>query len=98
MVAVKPYGSFGGKEVKQYTLTSATGVEVDIINWGVVVSDWRVPVGGMTRSVVLGFERCDDYPKHSPLFGAVAGRVANLFGGASFDVDGKTYNVPANEG
>ncbi len=98
MVAVKPFGNFDGKQVSQFTLTSATGVEVDIINWGVVVRDWRVPVGGMKRSVVLGFDRFDDYPTHSPHFGAVAGRVANRIAGASFELGGRTYNVPANEG
>ena len=98
MVAVKPFGKFDGKEVMQYTLTSSAGVEVDLINWGVVVRDWRVPVGDKLRSVVLGFESFDDYPAHSPHFGAVAGRVANRIGGASFEVEGKTYKVPANEG
>jgi aldose 1-epimerase len=98
MVAVKPFGTFEGKDVRQFTLTSATGVEVDIINWGVVVRDWRVPVGGALRSVVLGFETFDDYPAHSPHFGAVAGRVANRIAGASFELGGKTYTVPANEG
>ena len=98
MVAVKPFGTFEGKDVTQFTLTSATGVEVDIINWGVVVRDWRVPVGGALRSVVLGFESFDDYPAHSPHFGAVAGRVANRIAGASFELGGKTYTVPANEG
>ncbi len=98
MVAVKPFGTFEGKDVRQFTLTSATGVEVDIINWGVVVRVWRVPVGGALRSVVLGFETFDDYPAHSPHFGAVAGRVANRIAGASFELGGKTYTVPANEG
>jgi aldose 1-epimerase len=98
MVVVTPFGTFGGKQVDQFTLTSAEGVEVDIINWGVVVRDWRVPVKGGKRSVVLGLEKFDDYPKHSPHFGAVAGRVANRIGGASFEVGGKTYKVPANEG
>jgi aldose 1-epimerase len=98
MVAVKPFGTFGGKQVDQFTLTSATGVEVDLINWGVTVRDWRVPVGGKLRSVVLGLEKFDDYPKHSPHLGSLAGRVANRIGGASFELGGKTYKVPANEG
>ena len=98
MVAVKPFGSFRGKQIQQFTLTSATGVEVDIINWGVVVRDWRVPVGGAKRSVVLGFERFEDYPEHSPHFGAIAGRVANRIAGSRFEIEGKTYTVPANEG
>jgi len=99
MVAIKQFGTFEGKRVDQFTLTSSTGVEVDIINWGVVVRDWRVPVkGGGKRSVVLGFDNFDDYPKHSPHFGALAGRVANRIAGASFTLDGKTYNLPANHG
>lgn len=98
MVAVKTFGTFAGRRVDQFTLTSSTGVEVDLINWGVVVRDWRVPVGNSKRSVVLGFDSFDAYPTHSPHFGSLAGRVANRIGGASFEVDGKTYHVPANEG
>ena len=98
MVAVKSFGMFEGKRVDQFTLTSSTGVEVDIINWGVVVRDWRVPVAGGLRSVVLGLDNFDDYPKHSPHLGALAGRVANRIEGASFTLDGKTYALPANEG
>ena len=93
MVAVKKFGSFEGKPVEQFTLTSSTGVEVDLINWGVVVRDWRVPVKGGKRSVVLGFESFDDYPEHSPHFGAVAGRVANRIAGASFTLDGVTHDA-----
>ena len=98
MVAVKTFGTFEGRRVDQFTLASSTGVEVDLINWGVVVRDWRVPVGNGKRSVVLGFDSFDAYPTHSPHFGSLAGRVANRIGGASFEVDGKTYHVPANEG
>ena len=98
MVAVRNFGTHEGRRVDQYTLTSTTGVEVDLINWGVVVRDWRVPVKGGTRSVVLGFDNFDDYPKHSPHFGSLAGRVANRIGGASFELGGKTYTLPANDG
>lgn len=84
MVAVSSFGIFEGKRVDQFTLTSDTGVEVDLLNWGCVVRDWRVPVNGAARSVVLGFDEFDHYPKHSPYFGAVVGRVANRIGGARF--------------
>ena len=97
MVAVSTFGSFEGKRVDQFTLTSDTGVEVDILSWGVVVRDWRVPVAGGKRSVVLGFPQFDNYPQHSPYFGAVVGRVANRIGGAKFELGGKTYAIAANE-
>lgn len=98
MVAVSNFGSFGGRRVDQFRLVSTSGVEVDILSWGVVVRDWRVPVAGSTRSVVLGFEDFAPYPEHSPYFGAVVGRVANRIGGGTFTLDGKTYTTPANEG
>jgi aldose 1-epimerase len=98
MVAVKNFGTYEGRRVDQFTLVSTTGVEVDLINWGVVVRDWRVPVQGGKRSVVLGFEQFGDYPKHSPHFGALAGRTANRVRNASFELSGKTYHLPANHG
>jgi len=98
-IAVRKFGEFGGKRVDAFTLTSDTGVEVDIIGYGVVVRDWKVPVkGGAPRTVVLGFEEFDAYPAHSPHFGSLAGRVANRISTGSFELDGKTYKLDTNEG
>lgn len=90
-------GEWAGKAVDQVSLVSSAGVQVDIMNFGVVVRDWRVPVSGGLRSVVLGFETFDPYPAQSPYFGAIAGRVANRITGAQFELDGKTYTLPAGE-
>jgi aldose 1-epimerase len=96
-IGVEQFGSFAGKPVEQFKLTSATGVEVDIISWGVAVRSWRVPVAsGGKRDVVLGFQGFDAYPEKSPHFGSLAGRVANRISGASFSLDGVTYTTPAN--
>ena len=97
-IAVSTFGEHLGKRVDQFRLTSNTGVTVDIIGYGVAVRDWRVPVAGGERSVVLGFDSMDAYAQHSPHFGSLAGRVANRIKGASFDLNGKTYKLPANEG
>jgi aldose 1-epimerase len=97
-ISISQFGNFKGKRVDQFTLTSDTGVEVDIITYGVAVRDWRVPVDGGKRSVVLGLDKFDDYPAHSPHLGALAGRVANRIGGAAFSIAGKAYRLPANEG
>lgn len=95
-VTVEEFGSFGGKRVEQFKLRSATGVEVDLISWGVTVRDWRVPVAGGLRSVVLGFDSFDSYPAYSPYFGSLAGRVANRIKDATFSLDGKTYKLQSN--
>ncbi|UYO01440.1 MAG: galactose mutarotase [Devosia sp.] len=97
-MSVSSFGEFEGNRVDQFRLVSETGVTVDIIGYGVVVRDWKVPVAGGERSVVLGFDTFDAYPAHSPHLGSLAGRVANRIKGASFDLDGVTYKLPANAG
>ena len=97
-IAVSSFGTYQGKRVDQFRLVSDTGVTVDIIGYGVVVRDWRVPVAGGERSVVLGFETFDPYPAHSPHLGSLAGRVANRIKDSSFELNGKVYRLPPNAG
>ncbi|WDR01837.1 galactose mutarotase [Devosia algicola] len=97
-VSVSSFGRFKDQPVEQFTFTSETGVEVDIISFGVVVRDWRVPVDAQLRSVVLGFDTIEDYVKHSPHFGSLAGRVANRIKDASFELDGELFKLPPNVG
>lgn len=97
-IAVSTFGDVNGKRVDQFRLVSNTGVSVDIIGYGVAVRDWRVPVAGGERTVVLGFDGLEAYVEHSPHFGALAGRVANRIKNSSFDLNGKTYQLPPNAG
>ena len=97
-ISASAFGEHEGARVDQFRLTSDEGVAVDIIGYGVAVRDWRVPVAGGMRSVVLGFETLEPYLKHSPHFGALAGRVANRIAGARFEIGGRSYALPANEG
>jgi aldose 1-epimerase len=97
-ITVTTIGEHRGKRVEQFRLTSDSGHAVDIISYGVVVRDWRVPVRGGERGVVLGFEDFAPYPEHSPHFGSLAGRVANRIKGASFELGGKTHRLAANVG
>jgi len=48
--------------------------------------------------VVLGFDKLEGYLDEHPYFGGIIGRVANRIGGASFEIDGTYYEIPANEG
>ncbi|EKF18606.1 aldose epimerase family protein [Nitratireductor pacificus] len=91
-------GSFEGRDVEEVVLSSREGVRVAIMTYGAAIRDWQVPVGGTLRSVTLGFDDFDSYPKHSPYFGAVAGRVANRTAGAAFMLDGRLHRLVANEG
>jgi len=87
-----------GRDVFEATLASEAGVRISVINYGAIVRDWQVPVGSDMRSVVLGFDRFEDYLEHSPYFGAIVGRVGNRISDARFALDGKEYQLQANEG
>lgn len=97
-IKVETIGDFNDQRVDEATLVSHLGVEVSIMNWGVTVHDWRVPVAGELRSVVLGFDSFEPYPEHSPYMSQIVGRVANRIAGSSFELDGEVYYLPSNEG
>jgi len=73
---------------------AAGGVTAHVLNWGAVVQDLRLD--GHDAPLVLGFDRFEDYPAHSPYMGAIAGRYANRIAGGRFAIDGKQYQADRN--
>lgn len=94
----KVIGRFEDSDVEEVVLSSDAGVSISIITYAALIRDWRVPVAGQQRPVTLGFETFEPYLTKSPYFGAIAGRVANRTGHATFSLDGHTYTLAANEG
>src|SRR5262249_37873731 len=95
--------SFGktqdGQSVDLYTLINANGSKVKITNYGCIVTLIEVPdKNGKPDDVVLGFDNLDEYLKGHPFFGAIAGRYANRIGKARFTLNGKEYQLAANNG
>ncbi len=88
-----------GKEVKQYTLTNANGMEVKIINYGGIITSVKTPdKEGNMENVVLGFDNLDKYLEGTPYFGAIIGRFGNRIGQAQFSLNGESYQLAANNG
>jgi aldose 1-epimerase len=78
---------------------SSDGIRVTIIRLGATITSVRVPdKHGNRGECVLGFDREEPYLGRSPYFGSVAGRVANRTANAEFDLDGKRYELHANNG
>ncbi len=94
---VRLFGEAAGAAVHEVTLRTGGGLLAHVLTWGAVIRDLQVPVGGEQRSVVLGFERLEDYLAHSPFFGAIAGRYANRIAGGRFAIDGVTHALDRNE-
>lgn len=97
-MAISIFGKLAdGTPVREVTLRSAAGAEMKVMEWGAVVRDLVVPVKIGPQRVVLGFADLDSYVKHSPHFGAIAGRFANRIGGGRFVLNGKVIQLPLNQ-
>lgn len=84
---------------KLYTLTNSNSMSVSILNFGGIITEINVPNRDQTlENVVLGYKDYADYDNNQNFFGAMTGRVAGRIEGASFTLDGNTYNLAANDG
>jgi aldose 1-epimerase len=71
------------------------GLTASIMTWGAALQDLRLD--GHPHPLVLGFPRFEDYPTHSPYFGATAGRYANRIAEGRFRLDGIGYQLDCNQ-
>ena len=76
-----------------YTISSER-LSVRVMTLGATVIDFRFD----GRPVALRFETAQEYLDSDAYLGAIVGRYANRIGGARFTLNGKTYELPANEG
>jgi len=93
------WGMADGKKVYLFMLVNAKGNEVTITNYGGTVTSFITPdKNGVKSSIIIGFDSLQPYLQHPPYFGALIGRYANRIGNAKFTLDGKTYQLAANNG
>jgi aldose 1-epimerase len=82
-----------GQSVQRFSITGG-GLTANLIGFGAALQDLRLQ--GHDAPLVLGFDRFEDYPAHSPYFGAIAGRYANRIRDGRFLIDGKRYQAEQN--
>lgn len=88
-----------GEEVFCCRLTNASGAYVDISTLGGCLMAIVVPDrDGTLGDVVVGYEALDAIQSEGGFMGMLIGRYANRIGGASFDLNGKTYTLAKNNG
>ena len=87
------------RKVTRCTLRNNRGMEVDVIDFGAIITALRVPDRKREPGdVVLGFDNMEGYLGDHPYFGAMVGRVCNRIRNARFDLDGKVHLLTPNHG
>lgn len=88
-----------GEEIYRYWLENSRGMKAGIINYGAILVNLMVPdKDGKVEDVVLGYDTLEPYFENGCFFGAVIGPNANRIGGASFTLEGQTYQLAENDG
>lgn len=71
----------------------------EILTWGGAVRCLNVPDrNGRSVDIALGFDSLEDYMEQTGYLGALIGRFGNRIGGASFELDGRRYELYKNDG
>ncbi len=98
-----PFGMHpSGKEILCYTLSSLSGMELKVINYGATLVSLKVPTkNGAKIDVVLGFDNLSDYIKSydlpsAPYIGALVGRYAGRINQAQFKLNNETISLTKN--
>ena len=88
-----------GEAVNEYILSNPGGLTVSVLDWGAVIRSIVVPAKRGPVDVVLGHDTMQEYEMDTATFcGAFVGRYANRIEGAAFTLNGKTYQLEANDG
>jgi aldose 1-epimerase len=87
-----------GEPVWRCTLKNSAGMSAEIISLGAAVQSIRIPDRkGKVENVLQGRSDLEGYLSPRCPSAAVIGRVANRIKGHRFQVNGKTFELPANE-
>ena len=63
------FGSLPNGQVVYRVILSGYGLEVSILSYGAIIQDLRLK--GHNYSIVLGFDRLEDYLEYSPYFSKI---------------------------
>ena len=89
----------GGETQALHTLKNARGFSVQVLPYGATIASVLAPDRhGRFADVVLGLSTPAAYLGEHPYLGAVAGRVAGRISRARFPLEGRVYELAANDG
>ncbi len=88
-----------GADATLHTLCNSSGAKLEITDYGATVTGLQVADRrGEFADVVLGYDSVAGYEQCHAYLGCIVGRVANRIGNARFTLDGRQYQLEANQG
>ncbi len=88
-----------GTKVEAVVLSNAHGMQVRILALGASLQSVSTPDrNGKSENIALGYASLDGYLSKPQYFGATVGRYANRIAKGRFSLDGRSYDVPVNDG
>jgi aldose 1-epimerase len=84
---------------ERWLLATLFAFVAQFMSYGATLVALKTPDrAGHLRNIVLGFDSLTPYLEGVPYFGSSVGRYANRIANARFKLDGKTYQLIANDG
>lgn len=84
--------------IDESTITLENDVyRLNILTYGATLQEFSIQDDGW-KNIVLSYDTVEAYMQDTYYLGATIGRVAGRIDQSTFDLDGVTYHVPANEG
>ncbi len=94
---VTDFGKYEGEDVQLYSIKNDLGMQVQITNYGGIITSLVVPdKDSRATDVVLGFDNLQGYLDGHPYFGAIIGRYGNRIAKGKFTLDGNSYTLATN--
>lgn len=91
------FGHVEGQDVIAYHFETDAGYQLEVMNYGATILRYVTPdKKGHFANVILGFDDFASYVGNTPKHGASVGPVAGRIAGASFDLNGETYDLEVN--
>jgi aldose 1-epimerase len=88
-----------GSRVEAIELSNGRGVTARVLTYGATLQSLVVPDRkGKPGDIVLGHDTAAEYEATQDFLGVTVGRYANRIAGGRFTIDGKTYQLPLNNG
>jgi aldose 1-epimerase len=88
-----------GSQITLYTIKNANGLSAGILDLGGIIQSLSVPDRrNKFDDVVLSYQDPSLYLSNPMFFGGIIGRVSNRICQGRFELDGKIYTLPKNDG